>query len=67
MTERSSGGTSPPAAAPAGAALPAELEARIAAIERAAPGPDFGRAGWFWMLLLGVAIPMVLLIAGWWA
>ena len=49
------------------AALPPELEARIAAFERAAPSSDFDAASWFWMMLLGVAIPLVLLAVGWWA
>lgn len=71
MTDRSAGSTAPPApssAPPAAAAapLPPELEARIAAFERAAPAPDFDKSGWFWMILLGVAIPVVLLVAGWW-
>ena len=48
-------------------ALPPELESRIEAFERAAPRPDFDAAGWFWMMLLGLAIPLVLLIVGWWA
>ena len=49
------------------AVLPPELEARIAAFERAAPPPDFGAASWFWMLVLGVALPLILLAVGWWA
>jgi hypothetical protein len=47
-------------------ALAPELEARIAAFENAAPASGFGVAGWFWMLLLGVAIPLAMLIVGWW-
>jgi len=47
-------------------ALPPELEARIAAFENAAPRPDFDTAGWFWMILLGVALPLLLLAVGWW-
>jgi hypothetical protein len=46
-------------------ALPPELEARLAALESAAPRGDFDRASWFWMILLGVAIPLVLLVVGW--
>jgi hypothetical protein len=53
-----------PAQAPA---LAPELEARIATFENAAPTADFGAAGWFWMVLLGVLIPLAMLIAGWWA
>jgi hypothetical protein len=52
---------------PQAPALPAELEARIAAFENAAPTSDFDRASWVWMILLGVAIPLVLLAVGWWA
>ena len=48
-------------------ALAPELEARIAAFEDAAPTGGFGAAGWFWMVLLGVLIPVAMLIAGWWA
>jgi len=48
-------------------ALPPELEARIAAFESAAPRSDFDIRSWFWMILLGVAIPLILLIVGWWA
>lgn len=29
-------------------------------------GEDFDRPSWFWMILLGVAIPAVLLCIGWW-
>jgi hypothetical protein len=49
--------------------LPPELEQRIAAIER--DGRD-GRDGdldafsWFWLLALGVALPVGLLLWGWW-
>jgi hypothetical protein len=52
---------------PQTAALPAELEARIAALENTAPRPVFDAASWFWLILLGVAIPLLLLAAGWWA
>jgi hypothetical protein len=47
-------------------ALPPELEARIAAFESAASRADFDIHSWFWMILLGVAIPLILLILGWW-
>jgi hypothetical protein len=47
--------------------LPAELEARIAACENAAPAADFDGASWFWMIMLGLVIPLALLAAGWWA
>jgi len=52
---------------PQAPALPPQLEARIAAIENAARTSDFDGASWFWMILLGVAIPLVLLAVGWWA
>ena len=45
--------------------LPPELEARIAALERAEPRPDFDAASWVWMVLLGLALPVALLILGW--
>jgi hypothetical protein len=47
--------------------LQPELEARIAAFERAAPRPDFDAASWIWMILLGVVLPLLLLAIGWWA
>jgi len=46
-------------------ALPAELEARIAALERADPREDFDRVSWIWMLLFGVALPAALAFFGW--
>jgi hypothetical protein len=48
-------------------ALPPQLEARIAAFEHAAPAADFDAASWFWMILLGAALPLMLLAIGWWA
>jgi hypothetical protein len=45
--------------------LAPELEARIAAFENAPPSADFDRASWFWMIILGVAIPLALLAVGW--
>jgi hypothetical protein len=54
---------SAPAAPPS---LPPELEARIEEFERAAPPPDFDATSWFWMMLLGIAIPLALIIVGWW-
>lgn len=47
--------------------LPPQLEARITAFERAPPAPDFDAASWFWMIMLGLAIPLLLLAVGWWA
>jgi hypothetical protein len=46
--------------------LPPELEARIAAFENAPPRSDFDTASWIWMILLGVALPLLLLAIGWW-
>ena len=46
-------------------ALPEELEARIAALERADPREDFDRTSWVWMLLFGVALPAALAFIGW--
>ena len=54
-------------ASPPPAALPPELEARIAAFENTAPPCDFDGASWIWMILLGVVLPLVMLAAGWWA
>ena len=62
MTEPEDGNIPPPAPR-----LPPQLEARIAAFERAAPAADFDSASWFWMILLGAAIPLLLLVVGWWA
>ena len=46
--------------------LPPELEARIAALERADRREDFDRLSWIWMMLFGVLLPLVLLLIGWW-
>jgi hypothetical protein len=46
-------------------AKPPDLEARIAAFESVATTGDFDRASWFWIILLGVALPLVLLAIGW--
>lgn len=47
--------------------LPAELEKRIAALESAREvGEDFDARSWFWLIVLGVLAPvLLLLIAGW--
>ena len=50
---------------PPRAELPAELEARLAAVEAASLGADFDGVSWFWIILLGVAIPGALIITGW--
>jgi hypothetical protein len=66
VTDRAQSDIAPPAPVPL-PALPPELEARIAAFENAAPTSDFDGASWFWMILLGIAIPLALLVVGWWA
>ena len=53
--------------APAAPPLPPELEARIAASKTPRRTADFDGASWFWMILLGVVVPLALLAAGWWA
>ena len=45
--------------------LPPELEARVAALESTGPGADFDGSSWFWMALIGVVIPILLLVIGW--
>jgi len=52
-------------AEPGPAALPPELEARLQAVEAASVDADFDRPSWFWMLLLGIALPAVLIAVGW--
>lgn len=53
----------PPALQPP--ALPPELEARVAVLESAAPAGDFDLTSWLWMILVGIAIPALLLLIGW--
>ena len=60
LTDNKGGGG--PAEAPA---LPPELEARIAALESMASRADFDRSSWFWMVLIGILVPILLLIIGW--
>jgi hypothetical protein len=45
-------------------ALPAELEARIAALESASCVEDFDRRSWMWMALFGVVLPLALIFLG---
>ena len=46
--------------------LPDELERRLQTLaEESAQGTDFDLASWFWLLLLGLVGPIVLIIAGW--
>jgi hypothetical protein len=46
-------------------AMPPELEARIAALEKADRCEDFDRVSWIWMLLFGIALPIALVCIGW--
>ncbi len=46
--------------------LPEELERRIRLLESGAQtGADFDAASWCWMVLLGIALPILLLLWGW--
>jgi hypothetical protein len=46
--------------------LPAELEERISALENPAQqGSDFDLRSWLWLILLGLALPLSLLVWGW--
>ena len=45
-------------------ALPPELEARIATLEADPQRGDFDAVSWFWMLLFGIVVPLVLVVAG---
>ena len=58
-------------AVPPNAVLPPELEARIRELETCAatgePPSDFDSFSWFWMILLGVLVPVLLLVVGWFA
>jgi hypothetical protein len=45
--------------------MPAELEARIAALEHADRCEDFDAVSWVWMALFGIALPIALLWIGW--
>jgi hypothetical protein len=49
--------------------LAPELEARIARLEgdlQGAVAGDFDAAGWGWIVALGVVLPIMSLLAGWW-
>ena len=49
--------------------LAPELEERIARLEgdlRSAAGSDFDAVSWGWIVTLGVVLPAVLLLIGWW-
>jgi hypothetical protein len=46
--------------------LEPELERRVRALEAGADaGSDFDAASWFWMVVLGIALPAALLVWGW--
>jgi hypothetical protein len=48
------------------APLPPELERRIQMLEGdPAAERDFDPRSWMWLILLGIALPVVLLILGW--
>jgi hypothetical protein len=48
--------------------LPPELDQRIAELEsRRECGDDFDVVSLCWLFFLGVVIPIVLLLVGWWA
>jgi hypothetical protein len=48
-------------------ALPAELERRIAILEDPAnQGAEFDTSSWMWLLVLGLLLPIVVLVWGWW-
>lgn len=43
-----------------------ELERRLLALERLEEqGDDFDATSWGWLLLLGLVLPVVALVAGW--
>lgn len=43
------------------------LEARLREVEASASSVDFDRVAWFWMILLGIALPLALIVYGWYA
>jgi hypothetical protein len=45
--------------------LTPHLEARLAEATEAARHNDFDAVSWCWIFLLGVALPGVLILAGW--
>jgi hypothetical protein len=46
--------------------LPPELEERVSTLEESESGEDFDAIAWYWMILLGLIGPGVLLVVGWW-
>ncbi len=45
--------------------MPAELEARIAELEKGETGADFDALSWLWMVLFGIMLPAALILLGW--
>ena len=45
--------------------IPAELERRISALESGGEGEDFDGTSWFWLIVLGIALPVAALVLGW--
>ena len=46
--------------------LPDELERRLATLaEKSGQGADFDLVSWFWLLVLGLVGPIVLIIVSW--
>jgi hypothetical protein len=46
--------------------FPPELERRISALESGdATGTDFDMVSWCWLIFLGIALPIGLLLWGW--
>ncbi|MDQ0332957.1 hypothetical protein QFZ88_005339 [Mesorhizobium sp. YL-MeA3-2017] len=46
--------------------IPAELERRIRVLETPGEeGEDFDASSWFWLLVLGLVLPIAVLVLGW--
>ncbi|HEY4164141.1 MAG TPA: hypothetical protein VGM59_13830 [Dongiaceae bacterium] len=46
--------------------VPAELERRIRLLENpASQGEDFDGTSWFWLIMLGIVLPVIGLVIGW--
>lgn len=41
------------------------LEERLREVDAAASTVDFDATAWFWMILLGLALPLGLIVYGW--
>jgi hypothetical protein len=47
---------------------PSELERRIVALESGSEtGDDFDAASWWWIIGLGIVLPLGLIVVGWFA